>query len=97
MKKYLLGFFAFALAIGFSAFTAIPKASKKSQDNLHWYRTDVTGATLQSSLGQIPKASIEGLTGCDNSDDDFCARGYTSAQSLGTAPVPSADVFMEKE
>ncbi len=96
MKKYLFGMLAIVLAIGFSAHTE-PKASPKNLDDLHWYRTNAAGTVLVSSLGQISEDEIEGLTGCDNTAVEYCARGYENPQSLGVAPTPSDGEFFDKE
>jgi len=97
MKKYLLGIVAVVLAVGFSAFTAKHETLGKKFANPYWYSTNTAGTVLTASLGQNTKAAIITATGCDDTDVDFCARAYTSAQSLGTAPIPSADVLMEKQ
>jgi hypothetical protein len=96
MKKYLLGLFAIMLAITLNAFTTVEKKSEKNLNDLHWYKTNTAGTVLQSYLGEIPREEIEGLTDCNDLDEDFCARGYVTTQSLGAATIPSDDQFMEK-
>lgn len=96
MKKYLLGLFAIMLAISLNSFTSVEQKSDKKLNDLHWYKTNTAGTVLQSYLGEIPREEIEGLTDCDDTDSDFCARGYETVQSLGAAQIPSDDVFMEK-
>jgi hypothetical protein len=97
MKKYFSGIVALIMAFGFSAFTQRPVPSGKNLTNLYWYRTNAAGTGLISYLGFTTKAAVITSTGCDDTDFDFCARGYTSPQSLGTAPIPSPDLLMDKQ
>lgn len=98
MKKYFLGLSAILIALSFCAFNNIQKVSKRGLDDLYWYRTNAAGTFITSSLGQKPKSEIEEDTECEDSDDEFCARGYLAPHAVNTtATVPSAEVLMETE
>jgi len=80
MKKYLLGIFAVALAIGFSAFTS-PATKKVNSDDspLHWYLVNYNGAQMEIQP-QTPVAygtKIEVAPGIDcEGTTRTCAAGF---------------------
>jgi hypothetical protein len=77
MKKYFIGFFAIALALGSSAFTHI--AAKPSFDaNLYWVAADGTDDGLKLQSQEVIDR------GC-NGGSFICARGYDNPQHTGTA------------
>jgi hypothetical protein len=98
MKKYLLSFFAIAMAIGFSAFTVNsenkPSNFSKPVD-LYWYLFDGTNITTQVGTSAMSKASAKTTSSCnDNPVADICAYGYTNAQTgLPKLPGSSNDSF----
>lgn len=94
MKKYLLGIFAVALAIGFSAFTS-KKDSKSSRIfNTYgqWYHTTDNGTKVGDRFYNstpIQKTSVTG-SGCPDEQMPVCAVGSNSTLTLG-ADIPDQE------
>ncbi|MBI3138037.1 MAG: hypothetical protein HYZ15_05600 [Sphingobacteriales bacterium] len=98
MKKYILGLLAVMIAVTISAFTIVKGNNSKKAQSLYWYDTNAAGTQLLSFIDQGEKADIMVTTGCeDDLNQDFCARGYESPQTLGTAPVPSDEEILKTE
>ena len=88
MKKYLLGMFAIALAIGFSAFTAKQTNAKATSTDRYWYVYDPGTDELVSLISEekISRETAKSETTCeDDALQPECARGYDALQ--GTTPV----------
>jgi hypothetical protein len=93
MKKYILGFLAIVLAIGFSAFTSVKK-EKKSKVLLNtyafWYDTQASGTqvgTLFYSGTAVDKNSVPNCP-CVDANLPVCMVGSNTALTQGTA-IPS--------
>ena len=73
MKKYLLGFIAVALAIGFSAFSSLGKKEKvhDKQSSFYWFN----GA---SYTGFKTKPAEMTASGCQDLVTPICRNGYNS-------------------
>jgi hypothetical protein len=80
MKKYLLGLFAIAIAIGFSAFTAKSSHRQAKNENQLYYFDWVQNSPSITYDGFEFVADVESQTGCDNATSTLCARGYTLGQ-----------------
>jgi len=78
MKKYLLGIFAIALAIGFSAFTT----TKETTSNF-FYGLNAAGDTYR--LITVLEDN------CHGSSSNICVLGYEEAQTapFSTSSIPS--------
>jgi hypothetical protein len=73
MKKYLLGIFAVALAVGFSAFTLPSRPNPDSAFTDIWFEVDPDAGTALD-----PDAGMTSPPGaCLNSGSKFCARSLT--------------------
>ncbi len=73
MKKYLMGFIAIALAVGFSAFTANKKMAADKLDGLYWYSS--TSGTAFPGNPQVEPSPDCLATGSN------CALGFTGVQT----------------
>ena len=85
MKKYLLGFMAICLAVGFSAFTRTEKKPATSLTNLYWFNVPSSisnGSTLINSdvtylnAFQASDPSPADCTGSTN----YCHVGFSDNQ-----------------
>jgi len=89
MKKYLLGLFAIALAIGFSAFTSkapTPTTKKHSTTDYYWYNVNVTQTqtTTLAFNDKINKdAAISGGSCNDTNDQPLCLAGFDTQVGSG--------------
>jgi hypothetical protein len=104
MKKYLLGFFAIVLAVGFSAFTTQHQVSKASSraafvGELYWF--DATG----SYTGNFQTKENELTVACDDTGIDICERGYDDNDlvvpghpefGLSTSASPNDDIKVKQ-
>ena|SRR5215204_3628009 len=94
MKKYLLGLFAIALAIGFSAFTSVNhKPVKQSTTaNLYWYEVSagqVVGSTFNPTAAEDRTTAISALyLGCDDSGAEVCLFGTGNASESTPFSLP---------
>lgn len=91
MKKYLSGVFAIILAVGFSAFTSIPKHKSV---NLFWYEYSVaSGIGAQIGSGRIDIDTYNGADkpDCPRETNKDCARGYDEEKQAGTFPTDDLD------
>lgn len=97
MKKYVVGIFAVVLAIGFSAFTSVPKKAATLETPYFWYHVDAnqTDGPVINGGGKITKSQALAMeyTDCPDQGADFCLYGSLSNSvpdnsSLGT---PAAD------
>jgi len=87
MKKYLFGIFAIALAIGFSAFTSVPKVKKSTKTSfVYWY--DIHPSTSRV-MDENPlfynkdEDEILGLQHCqDHEDQPICVAGSDTELEL---------------
>lgn len=93
MKKYLLGLFAVALAIGFSSFSVSIKKPLNTLNTYYWYPIDdvnneISGTKLNSS--KVDKTTaMSTLTDCRDENATLCIAG-SSDPSLGTGDaIPS--------
>lgn len=94
MKKYLLGLFALALAIGFSAFTPGDQNNPTTQDDYFWYAIDGSqvGQLLDASEYTRADAISFSVVGCAGTTSDLCAIGLpTDDQEGQSLPSVSAD------
>jgi len=72
MKKYLMGFIAVVLSIGFSAFTATKKMNADKLDGLYWY-----GSTNGIAFPGNPQAEPPDC----NAVGSNCALGFVNPQA----------------
>lgn len=101
MKKFLLPLFAFALAIGASAFTTRqPAKSKTFQPALFWYT--ISAGKLVGPINSTPAdkdAEMAVYTECDDSDTPECLLG-TENDDDADRPVsivdPNSDFHIRK-
>ena len=93
MKKYLLGLFAIALAIGFSAFTAKHPTRKATNTYYYWFDvssidgsgniTPVASPEFSGTLQDHATAAdpLQNATGCDDSPSTpACIGGYDASK-----------------
>ena len=86
MKKYLLGIFAVALAIGFSAFTK-KNEPKKNFTNYYWFKV-ATGQESDNTLTNSQVTDYLGFgatapnAGCPNDGAKNCVVGFNSDEVM---------------
>ena len=90
MKKYLLGVFAIALAIGFSAFTTSKVHSAKTSTTFYWFEaaqnTGSQSTFVDADVSYI-QASASAPTGiCSGTQTYKCVLGFTASQVDLTDP-----------
>lgn len=92
MKKFLLGFIAIFLAIGFSAFSFKPNTLNRiEKDSYVWHKYNPAGTAELSPVVTFTGTATEAKTtfGCPDGTTVNCARAYTMAGS----PLP---IFVKK-
>ena len=97
MKKYLLGLFAVALAIGFSAFTSAPKAHKATnQTQYYWYHVNGAnyGSIIDAENLYSQEEFITAQLDCTLTSGVKCDVGSSSATASGTLPPDNGDNFV---
>jgi len=91
MKKYLVGFFAFILAVSLSAFSTTSKKTAVTSTQYHWYEVE-NGVTTSLALnpGAMNKVDIQGaqsnFTDCEGTED-VCLFGSADDDIQLGAPV----------
>jgi len=94
MKKYLIGFVAVILAIGFSAFTE--KSKQATDDVYYFYLVDGNGIIPSGSSVQFggtkTLAFADANDGCSGSGND-CMRGFLTQPSLPTSASGDVQTF----
>jgi hypothetical protein len=92
MKKYLTGLTALALAIAFSAFSAVPEKADNGQ-SIRWAKTNLDGtlpASPQIYTGTTSQARAE--FSCPDDGSQFCAKEV----NLLNQPVSGGAVIMRE-
>lgn len=83
MKKYLLGFLAIALAVGFSAFTKVNKHVSNNFTNYYFFDVN-SGKGAQSAFtnADVVFNQLASTTPsiCDASNNDYCLVPFKSDQ-----------------
>lgn len=89
MKKYLLSFFAFAIAIAMVAFTTVDRTAHKATTGYYWFEGNsqvdpgplVAGDYVQSLEGLSKMDAISEFEICpDDAEQPYCLLGYESSQ-----------------
>ena len=86
MKKYLSGFLAIVLAIGFSSFTS---TKEKDENAYYFYHVDSSGIIPSGASyqfgGAVSLSHADANDGCPTPGLNDCMRGFTTQPSLPTA------------
>ena len=104
MKKYLLGIFAVALAIGFSAFTTKEKKTEKTLQTQfdYWYDTQNNGTKIHAIVINTPNQTKDdalGQTSCTDAEDQpVCLVGSDDPNLMqgSSLPLETVDNYIRR-
>lgn len=91
MKKYAAGMLAIVVALGLSAFTAVPE--KTSVTDPFWYKINPTDSKVTQVLGQRTQQSAQDASGCQNTLTTQCVRGYNTDPGYSVGDVTATGNF----